>query len=631
MFRSRSPIIRKVEKTTSFMTVLSRYALYSSLFWVFFAIICFVALYNPAYGEKSELTIFSSWQLGTLAIAVLAGILIFSALLGATLSLPAIILKIGMKIRVDKKSRKGQKPVILIFLATYIPILVCIISNLFVVLISTSTAPQQMRKWLDPSYKIYQIQTKIYQEFFQIKKNILYKNWKNNKIKKDAKFIFLLPQNILNYKEYFKETRKLLTKENQWLLYLPTKESITASILNEVYFADKRLFLPAPLQNSSVRNFENLENYKTKNFIGINGKNLLNFNHIFSQDSVSSNLKNTWFNVFLNRIALTQPQILLFFRSGVISSFFIPWRWENLTNSNNYLLFSYAKKIAQSSPEKENFLFFLTELEEKKENSFFKALEWPENISKQEFDNNLKEIDFNLAIAIKALKDSGIENIVIAPYKQGNNNLEYGIGFSNLDFNEQLLNTEIIRQEFLDNSTYSSCHSIALSFNLNSSKKRVNQVNTFLLDTIHSKYDALPIIKSDFMLAIRNEMRYGVICQTPKKSTYITLSKENYFTKEKKEFQFGFSNVFQQIFKEQERKNKKQESDSKLGIKIQSKNLNKEINLNEYFKQFDIFKINVDPLLNYDLVTDTEKEQFIKVYGSEVKDKFQSYIPYYLK
>ena len=162
MFRSRSPMVRKTDKMTSFITVLLRYILFSSVFWVLFSIICFFVLYSPSYGEKSRIFFFSSWNLSILFSAVLIGILIFSALLGAIISFPSIIIKILMKIRVEKKSRKGQKPVILIYLSTYFPICVCIASNLAVLLISTSTAPQQMRKWFNYDFNLYRTQIKIF-------------------------------------------------------------------------------------------------------------------------------------------------------------------------------------------------------------------------------------------------------------------------------------------------------------------------------------------------------------------------------------------------------------------------------------------------------------------------------------
>lgn len=627
MFRSRSPMVRKTDKMTSFMTVLSRYVLFSSIFWVLFSLACFILLYNPNYGESSKLTLLSSWHLIAFSMLVIVGILLFSALLGAIISIPSILLKIIMKIRVDKKSLKGQKPIILIYLSIYFPILLCIASNLIVLLISTSSTPQQMRNWLDPNFKLYKIQYKIYNNIFEIKKNNLYKTWKNagKELNKDSKFIFLIPQNLLLYKDLFTETKKILQKENQWLLYLPTKESITASILNTTYFADERLFLPAPLQNSEDKHF--MENNNDLNFIGINGRNLLNFNHIFPKDNLASNINNTWFNIFLNRFAISQPQIYLFFRLGIISSIFNTWHWENLINSNNYLLFSYGMKIASLSTKKENFVLFLTELEGKKVNSFFNAIDWPENISKDEFEKILKEIDLNLSIAIRGLKDSGIEKIVVAPYKQGSNNLESSLGFSNFDFKDQLMNTEILHKELFNSISTENCHPLLINFNLNSNKNSTKIVNTFLLDTISPKNDSYPSIKSDYTLAIKEEMRYGVICQIPKKSTYITISKENYLAKDKIVLRTGYKNIYQQIFKEQEKKNKKSEKEDNTNYK----SIKSEINIADFLKQFDIFKINMDPYLNYALVTDTEKEQFIKVYGNEVKENFQSYIQYFTK
>ena len=61
MFRSKSPIVRKTDKMTSFVTVLWRYLILSSGFWVTFSIICFIFLYNPDYGTNSKIDFFSSW------------------------------------------------------------------------------------------------------------------------------------------------------------------------------------------------------------------------------------------------------------------------------------------------------------------------------------------------------------------------------------------------------------------------------------------------------------------------------------------------------------------------------------------------------------------------------------------
>ncbi|KAB8039731.1 hypothetical protein GCL60_05570 [Silvanigrella paludirubra] len=627
MFRSRSPMVRKTDKMTSFVTVLSRYIIFSSIFWVLFSIICFMILYTPFYGDKSKLYFFSSLHLSILFLSVFIGILIFSALLGTIISLPSILIKILMKIRVEKKSRKGQKPVILIYLSTYFPILICISSNLIVLLISTSTAPQQMRKWFNNDFNLYKVQLKIFNDLFEVKTSDIYSKWKSvgTNLKKESKFIFLLPRNLLMYKNSFIETRKILTKENNWLLYSPTKEALTASILGEAYFADEKLFLPAPIQTSNDANIEN--NKKTKNFIGINGKNLLNFNNIFHKDSLNIQINNNWFNIFLNRIAISQPQILLFFRIRIISPIFYAWNWDTLTNSNSYLLYSYVNQLSKTDKKKENFVFFLTEMEGSKDNSFFKSIEWPENITKEEFEKNLKKIDLYLSKAIKALKDSGQENILVMPYKQNDNNIENGIGFSNLDFKEQLLNSEIINQDFINNTPIQSCNPIAINFNLKNNKISNHQVNYFLLDTLNSKYDNFPIIKKDYLLAIKNEIRYGVICQSPKKYTYLTFKKDDFFNKEKIYYKPNNKNIYQQLFIQYDKKTKKIENDNNLTTKI-TKN---EINLNEFFKQFDIYKINNDQSITYSDLTDFEKEQFIKVYGVEVKDKFQSYINFLIK
>ena len=85
-----------------------------------------------------------------------------------------------------------------------------------------------MRKWFDPNFRLYKIQVKIYNEIFEIKKNTLYKEWRNNSkdLNKDAKFIFLLPQNVLNYKDAFSETRKILTKRKSMAFYIYLQKNL---------------------------------------------------------------------------------------------------------------------------------------------------------------------------------------------------------------------------------------------------------------------------------------------------------------------------------------------------------------------------------------------------------------------
>ncbi len=631
MFRARSPMVRKTDKMTSFITVLWRYILFSSAFWVLFSIICFILLYNPEFGEKSRLYFFSSWHLSFLFISVILGIIIFSAILGAIISIPAIILKIAMKIRSEKKSQKGQKPVILIYSATYLPILFCIFSHLSILLISTSAAPQQMRNWFRNDFKIYKMQQKIHHELFEIKTSEIYFKWKkvSKSFNKDSKFIFLLPQRLLMNKDSLKETKSILHKENNWLLYSQTKESITASILNEAYFTDERLFLPAPIQ-SHHENYNDIyskKNLKTKNFIGINGKNLVNFDNIFQKDSLNDILNTTWFTIFLNRIALSQPQLLFFFRVGIITPLFSAWKWDNLTNDDSYLLLSYINKLKNIDNKKEKFLFFLTEMEEENENGFLHSIEWPINISKNEFEQNIKNIDIYLSTSIKALKDAGYYNIMIIPYSQTENFIEFGKGYSNSDFQDQLMNTEIINQQFIKGTSISSCNSIAINYNLNNSKRANHQINYFLLDTINSKNDPFPNIKKEFLLAIKNKIKYGVICQTAKKSTYITFKKENYFNINSNTIKNGFKNINYQLFNPYDKKPKKTDSESLQ----QSKSFKVDNNINDFFKQFDVFKINLDPNLPYLNLTDIEREQFVKVYGNEVKNKFYSYINFSIK
>lgn len=536
-----------------------------------------------------------------------------------------------MKIRVEKKSQKGQKPVILIFFSTYIPILFCIFSHLSILLISTSAAPQQMRHWFKSQSKIYEMQEKIYQKLFEIKTSEIYFKWKagTKDFDKDSKFIFLLPQKLLMYHDSFNETKLLFSKENNWLLYSQSKEAIAASILDESYFADERLFLPASMQShhENYNEFYGKKNLRTKNFIGINGKNLIKFNNIFQRDSLNDILNTSWFTIFLNRFALSQPQLSFFYRVGFITRIFPAWKWDNLTNTDTYLLLSYINKLTTIDKKKENFLFFLTEMEDKNENGFLHAIEWPENISKTEFEKNIKKIDTFLSSAIRALKDAGHENIMVMPYSQRENNLEFGKGFSNLDIQDQLMNSEIVNQKFIKNILLSDCNPIAINYSFKDPKHDNHQINYFLLDTINSRNDNFPNIKKEFLLAIKNEIRYGVICQSSKKPTYITFKKEDYFNNNSNYTRNSYKNINYQLFNPYEKKNKKIDSETSQQPKI-SKNEN---NINEFFKQFDIYKINPDPNHPYLNLTDIEREQFIKVYGNEVKNKFYSYINFTIK
>ncbi|KAB8029802.1 hypothetical protein [Fluviispira multicolorata] len=639
MFRARSPMIKRTDKMTSFITVLWRYIIYSSLFWSLISLFFLIVLYDSTYGEKSYLSFFSSFNLTIQFIGIILIIIIFSGILGGTLSLPAIFLKILMKVQEDKKLRKGQRPVIFTFAATYLPILFCVYIHFMALLISTSAAPQMMRKWFDKNSYIYELQESFYNKLYEIKKTEIYNKWniigKNSE--QNSKFIFLVPDYLLTHNNSFRESKLLLKNENNWFLYSPTKASISATILGDIYLTDERLFTPAPLQSfqNINRSKSELKEETNKYFIGINGKSSFTFSQIFNKNRISNNINPSWMNIYLNRIALSQPQLMFFFRIGLGGFFFSTWKWENIIDSNSYLLENYADKILSKNEKLSTFIIFLPEMEHIKENSFINTIEWPEYISKKEFDYNTDKIDYYLSFVIKGLQDANQKEIIIMPYNKKNNSLNQAKGYSHSFSQEVLLTPEIIYQKLIKKSPNTNCNSMFFNFELTSHNQGIQNKFYFLMDTIDSKKDNFPVIKKDFYLSIKEAVKYGVLCQNESGLSYIVLRREGIFNKGNYINKFSYKNIHNQIFINVDNKLKKYESEKLLAARSY-KNFEKmnpitDGNLNDFYKQFDVFQIIIGTPIGFKTLSELDKEQFIKKYGSEVKSKFYSYIQYSIK
>ncbi|WP_338635522.1 hypothetical protein [Spirobacillus cienkowskii] len=627
MFRSKSPIVRKTDKMTSFVTVLWRYLILSSGFWVTFSIICFIFLYNPDYGTNSKIDFFSSWLVTFQFLLVIIGVIIFSGIIGAMISIPSIILKIMMKIRVDKKINKGRQPIILIYLSTYFPILFCVFSHIIVLLISTSTAPQYMRNWFDDDYKIYKTQQKIYSKLFETKSSEINKKWEviAKKISNDSNIVFLLPHHIVNKKNLLKETRSLLDFENKWIINSATKESMISSILSETEFPREDLFSPIKFDEIPKKNNKSQPNSLT--FIGINGKSAFNFNNLFNNSYVNLNIQNSWFNVFLNRLALSQPHLLFFFKTGFITSSFQAWKWEYLINNNADLLSSYLNHINSKDSKivHNNFLLYLTEFEANSEKNLLSSIDWPNNIKNYEVDYNIKKIDFYLSNSIKTLTKFNHKNIWIVPYNSKDNSIQLGVGFSNYNSNDNLMTSEILGQIIFQEENSQNCHSFTTNYDPIKVDKELLQKNNYLLDTLNQKKLGKPSISNKYYLIIKDSIKYGVFCQSSKTPPYLAIKNEEFFSK-LINYQV-FKNLNYQIFIANEKKLKSNDKDQS----IQNKNPKIELNLNNFYRQFFIYKIQSDNAITFSEVSETEYAEFIKNYGTEVKNIFHSSINYLIK
>ncbi|BBH53822.1 hypothetical protein JCM31447_22740 [Fluviispira sanaruensis] len=506
-------------------------------------------------------------------------------------------------------------------------------------IMSSSAAPQLMRRWFDKNASIYNMQEKFYTKFYENKKTEIYSKWNaigKNSVQ-DSKFIFILPDYLLTHKNSFRESKLILSEENKWLQYSPTKAFLVATILGKENLTDEKLYLPSPLQNfrTTSQNRGEKSEINSDYFIGIDGKNNFVFSQIFDKNRLSNNINPTWINIFLNRIALSQPQLMFFFRIGLGGFFFPAWKWENLTSSNSFLLNNYAEKILAFNKSINNFIILLPEMENSKENNFILGIDWPEYISKNEFDNNIDKIDYYLSFAIKGLLDASQNNIIIMPVNRTNSSFTLGKGYSQNISSDSILTPEIINQKIIKKSADTNCNSIFFNFELNQYNKSTLNKYYFLFDTINSKKDSTPFIKKDFALSIKEGIKYGVICKKEKGSIYIVLRKEGIFNKGNHINKFSYRNIHSQIFLNVDNKLKKFEPEKYLAARniknFEKMNPSSDSNLSEFYKQFDIYQLNLNDTINYSNLEDTDKDQFIKKYGSEVKTKFYSFIQYSIK
>jgi hypothetical protein len=611
---------KEIESLNDLSIIIIKYILRCSLFWILLSIILIFTLYNPSYTNNSSLKISSSWSLFSKASLILLATVIFSFLIGVIMSLPSIIMKVYLTYKLTKRRERGQKPVILIFITKYIPMTSMIILNILFIVFNFSIEPELFRYEMSISQenllyiiadKFHNLTTpKVYNNFFDYGKKI------NSDKKQKSNFLFFIPSEYLDNENFFIKTKLLLKYENSLLITNPSKSDIISSIYHLYSSTNYTLYSPFPIQtNTDPIKEELFEYYKARKniYLGIDYINSSNFYSLFKDFSPMNKKNLTWFDVFLNKLAFSQPQFNYFFKSGLFGKINQTWNWENLVLKNDLLL----KKFTTESSNKnnnyenynyENYNYFLTGIENPKykNNILSEYVNTEQMLSKEKANKE----DLELAQLIGGLILEGFNNIYLVPYKVngGQNEITIHHFYSSMPLPKKtyvynnLLNS--IRQLYFNQENKTTCY-------LKTSENNNKYYESKFIDNINQKNPILAF-ENKYMLYVKSKITESYFCYTKDGSSYLIKRINDQFNPNSFNYGESFSSLFEGYFE----KGFVSKSDFKKSKSPITKA--QELFKIEFFNQFKILKVEENKNQLVFLKNNSDKYDFIKNYGDDI-------------
>jgi hypothetical protein len=586
-------------KFSSITQILLTYLICSGIFWAFLSFVFFLRLYDPHYGLHSVLKLTSSFSLFLNSISAVFLLILFSFFIGIILVLPALIIKFLLLLKLIKREKKGQKPIILIFFTKYIPILLAIFINAFFLFYNLSIAPEITSRFLSSNNLILSISKKLgasissddsfsfYEEGLKIAKN------KNI----DSNFIFIFPDDYFNKKDTFIKTKLVLSEHSKLFLTNSSTADLISSLLKIYQPTYYKLYSPLPISDESVNSNKNIVNHDF--YIGSTISERTILNNLFNQDLSQENI--TWIDVFLNKLALSQPQLMYFFKSNLASHFSSMWKWSNIHLSSKTILQNYISEISNNKNNNfKKFIFSFSDLTLYNKINIFNNKNYILYQNKNKANFNTDDLAFSQFIA--GLIVGGNKNIYLLTLSLNNENNEYY--FYDLYSNKKLNNNIYIPETITENNNNYPKQNKCFEKILNFSEPNYRNL---LIDKILFSSNTLKIEKK-YSFYIKKMMSESFVCYLDDGNVY-------YFKQNNDKFSpvnFNYGENFSKIFKiYREKYNNK--ADSEKIKNIQEKSF--DLYLNEFFNSFKIYKIsNTNSYLEL-IPNINERNLFLKKYG----------------
>lgn len=332
------------------------------VFWIVIAFFCYLIFYDSNYGQllqNNSIGIFN-------AVKVIITFLLFFLcvfLYGVLLSVPSAILKIYLYMKLKKRSLRGQKPVILIFLTRYIPSLFLVAVNIGMFLFNFSVFPNAMLEDFSKNSFLYRISVKLHHRIFQ---GPLDKTWKafapSGHSFEGRKFVFLVPKSIFDAK--IKKNAALLKTLKNHGEYITVDQGLSTTmdtLIQGNALHESWMYLPGKNYGEglklSAKPYTSLVSSGTAEYLSA-----MNLKADF-ENKISPH----YFSVFLNRFAISQIAFHILFKVGFFSLFHREWQVSKFLSFDQSILYHFSQKIQKNIKNYQTFFYiFPMEIQENK-------------------------------------------------------------------------------------------------------------------------------------------------------------------------------------------------------------------------------------------------------------------------
>ena len=498
--------------------ILRKYFIYSGLFWVFLSLLFLLGLISLETWPHPAQGFFHSFGLQVKNLGFVFLVLIVSSIVGAILSLPAVLVRMALQGKIDKiQTRFLPQPIRKFFLKTFIPyVLIFVFHGSFLFLNFAFSIPK-VSSFSDREGLFYKAISKVHSVFFRISDEKLTSIWKPPEGKK---FVFALPESLLRNAQGFPNLIALLGQPIPVISSLATKEALITrmSLGSHFNITLPSLYAPLPIQKCDQvsplgKTFIGVQPYDTA-FL----PRILKSNYVLPSEIKNINLKT----IFRNRVLLSQIHLSWLFATplgGLLSRG--EWVRPHFNALNRELLWSYAKKMKADI---DTYIFLLPENEYgvSYAPSLLLRYEWPKKWVQDEYRRFFEELDGLLAKLIKQTKGK----IFIVPYPDLNDVLPHSYFFSNESLSAPSFWTSYAIGERVQEERFPSrCEPFyARRDTLADVGKNLDQRIRSTKELAHM----FPFLPNSFMHSVYNQLDRGVLCREGKKMFLFILKEASF-------------------------------------------------------------------------------------------------------
>lgn len=419
-YRPQSPAQSHWEGTTSTYFVLA-----SAILWAAMSVLGFLFAVDLSLTHELSIHVFQKTSKGWDALFFGCYLFLSSVLVGVLTAIPTVFVDKIARSQIDTlQKRSWNTPTIRVSLLRYLPFSVFVMSQFLALSLSVAAAPQYVRGLSErPTFLSSWSKLVRGASFNLIAQKDYGKLWKEMLEHSPTKaLVFLLPSSILETPQLLGKTMKELGEPFPFFIDPPTFGSYLVQTLEGRGGLQERYFAPlatpeifsassgdaignteftiGPIAAWLAPEYRALEDVLTETPLDTRAR---------SNFSISVTLRK--------RLALSQPQIYVLYRLGLLSVLYPQLRWEELVDDNLARLNRMASQI-KTKDESSLKLLQLSELEniDPEIHHPYSGLRWPYVGSLTERQQILANTDTALAQIFSVVKELGNVSVFLLPY-----------------------------------------------------------------------------------------------------------------------------------------------------------------------------------------------------------------------